>query len=76
MLIYIPMVCFLEKADKCECVKSQSASNVYVCNVIYRGTHQFEMFTLTDRLTCSANGPDALLEHMLHIMKVTCSTCG
>lgn len=28
------------------------------------------MLTLTDRLTCSADERDALLGHMLHIMKV------
>lgn len=33
-------------------------------------THQFEVSTLTDRLTCSADERNALLSHMTHIMKV------
>ncbi|MCI4387055.1 hypothetical protein PGIGA_G00069670 [Pangasianodon gigas] len=33
-------------------------------------THEFEILTLTDNLTCSADTQDQLLNHMLHIIKV------
>ncbi|KAI2650959.1 Arf-GAP with Rho-GAP domain, ANK repeat and PH domain-containing protein 1 [Labeo rohita] len=33
-------------------------------------THEFEVLSLTDRLICRADGRDALLNHMLHIMKI------
>ncbi|KAK7144023.1 hypothetical protein R3I93_015010 [Phoxinus phoxinus] len=33
-------------------------------------THEFEVLTLTDRLTCSADERNTLLGHMLHIMKI------
>ncbi|KAL6469628.1 hypothetical protein MHYP_G00207470 [Metynnis hypsauchen] len=33
-------------------------------------THEFEMLTLTDSLSCSADGQDSLLVHMLHIIRV------
>ncbi|KAI4882270.1 hypothetical protein NFI96_027223 [Prochilodus magdalenae] len=33
-------------------------------------THEFEMMTLTDSLSCNADGQDSLLTHMLHIIRV------
>ncbi|MCJ8741283.1 hypothetical protein PDJAM_G00068800 [Pangasius djambal] len=33
-------------------------------------THEFEILTLTDNLTCSADTQDQLLNHMLHIIRV------
>lgn len=41
-----------------------------VC-VCYSQTHEFEILTLTDNLTCSADTQDQLLNHMQHIVKVT-----
>ncbi|XP_036443855.1 arf-GAP with Rho-GAP domain, ANK repeat and PH domain-containing protein 1 isoform X1 [Colossoma macropomum] len=33
-------------------------------------THEFEMLTLTDSLSCNADGQGSLLSHMLHIIRV------
>ncbi|XP_056587047.1 arf-GAP with Rho-GAP domain, ANK repeat and PH domain-containing protein 2 isoform X2 [Triplophysa dalaica] len=52
----------------CDVLDLMEVISVFDCST--QGSHAFEMFTLTDRLTCSADGPNALLEHMLHVMKI------
>ncbi|KTF89927.1 hypothetical protein cypCar_00026388, partial [Cyprinus carpio] len=50
------------------CILFWKCNNAY--RVVYRETHEFEALSLTDSVICRANGRDALLSHMLHIMKI------
>lgn len=38
---------------------------------VSRDTHEFELVTLSDSLTCAADHEEALLSHMVHILKVS-----
>ncbi|XP_072517548.1 arf-GAP with Rho-GAP domain, ANK repeat and PH domain-containing protein 1 isoform X2 [Salminus brasiliensis] len=43
---------------------------ISIFNLSAGQTHEFEVLTLTDSLSCSADAQDSLLSHMLHIMRV------
>ncbi|KAL1252394.1 hypothetical protein QQF64_017087 [Cirrhinus molitorella] len=52
----------------CDVLDLTEVISVFDCSV--GQTHEFEVLSLTDRLTCKADSRDALLSHMLHIMKI------
>ncbi|XP_051733518.1 arf-GAP with Rho-GAP domain, ANK repeat and PH domain-containing protein 1 isoform X3 [Ctenopharyngodon idella] len=52
----------------CDVLDLTEVISVFDCSA--GQTHVFEVLTLTDRLTCSADERNTLLGHMLHIMKV------
>ncbi|XP_073680055.1 arf-GAP with Rho-GAP domain, ANK repeat and PH domain-containing protein 1 [Garra rufa] len=52
----------------CDVLDLKEVISVFDCSA--GQTHEFEVLSLTDRLTCRADGRDALLSHMLHIMKI------
>ncbi|KAG1930880.1 arf-GAP with Rho-GAP domain, ANK repeat and PH domain-containing protein 1 isoform X2 [Pimephales promelas] len=52
----------------CDVLDLTEVISVFDCSA--GQTHEFEVLTLTDRLTCSADERNALLGHMLHIMKI------
>uniref|UniRef100_A0A8C1DMU1 Arf-GAP with Rho-GAP domain, ANK repeat and PH domain-containing protein 1-like n=1 Tax=Cyprinus carpio carpio TaxID=630221 RepID=A0A8C1DMU1_CYPCA len=52
----------------CDVLDLTEVISVFDCSV--GQTHEFEVLSLTDRLICRADERDALLSHMLHIMKI------
>ncbi|XP_016103145.1 arf-GAP with Rho-GAP domain, ANK repeat and PH domain-containing protein 1 [Sinocyclocheilus grahami] len=52
----------------CDVLDLTEVISVFDCSA--GQTHGFEVLSLTDRLICWADGRDALLSHMLHIMKI------
>ncbi|XP_073727114.1 arf-GAP with Rho-GAP domain, ANK repeat and PH domain-containing protein 1 [Misgurnus anguillicaudatus] len=61
---------FSQENESAACDVLDLTEVISVFNCSAQGTHEFEVLTLTDRLICSADGPDVLLTHMLHIMKI------
>ncbi|XP_042604445.1 arf-GAP with Rho-GAP domain, ANK repeat and PH domain-containing protein 3-like isoform X3 [Cyprinus carpio] len=52
----------------CDVLDLTEVISVFDCSA--GETHEFEALSLTDSVICRANGRDALLSHMLHIMKI------
>ncbi|XP_052444746.1 arf-GAP with Rho-GAP domain, ANK repeat and PH domain-containing protein 1 isoform X2 [Carassius gibelio] len=52
----------------CDVLDLTEVISVFDCSA--GQTHEFEALSLTDSVICRADGRDALLKHMLHIMKI------
>ncbi len=46
-----------------------------MCLCVFRAAHEFEMVTLSDQLICAADNQEALLSHLVHILKVNLCVC-